>query len=55
MAEIPLILTHQPFGEGSNSHSLSPTRDYAVGYSSPPKIEHDIPYQHLCSIHPITR
>ena len=55
MAEIPLALIHQPSSQGSNSHSLSPTHNYVVGYSSPQIISHEISYQHLCSIYPITR
>lgn len=54
MVDHPLTLIHQPSSQGSNSHSLSPTRDSAVGYSSPPNIEHEIPYQHLLSVCPIT-
>ena len=52
MVEIPLTLTHQPSGQGSNSQSLS--HDSTVGYSSPPIIEHEISYQHLRSVRPIT-
>ena len=32
-------------------HSLS--HDSAIGYSSPPKIEHEISYQHLRCVHPV--
>ena len=53
MDEIPLTLTHQPSSQGSNSHSLS--HNSAVGYSSRPRIEHEISYQHLRFVHPITR
>ena len=52
MTEIPLTLTHQPSSKGSNSHSLS--HNSVFGYSSPPRIEHDISYQHLHSVRPIT-
>ena len=54
MDERPLTLTHQPSSQGSNSHSLSTTHDSAVGYSSPPRTEHEISYQQLRSIRPIT-
>lgn len=55
MTDHPLILIHQPFCQGSNLYSLSPTRDSVVGYSSPPRSEQKILYHHLCSLHPITR
>ena len=45
----------QPSSQGSNSHSLSPTHDSTFGYSSLPKIEHEILYHQLHSIRPITR
>lgn len=54
MAKFPLTPTHQSFGQGSNLHSLSPMRDFAVGHFSPPKTKQEIPYQHLRSVHPIT-
>ena len=54
MAEIPLTLIHQPPGQGSNLHSLSPTHDSAIGYSPPPQTGQEISYQHLFSICPIT-
>ena len=53
MAEIPLTITHQPSGQGNNLHPLS--HDSAGGYSSPPRIEHEISNQNLRSICPITR
>lgn len=55
MVEYPLTLIHQPSGQGSNSHSLSPTCDFAVSYSSPPSVEHKILYHQLHSVYPITR
>ena len=54
MDEQPLTLIHQPSGQGNNSYSLSPTRDSVASYSSLPRIEHEIPYQHIRYIHPIT-
>jgi len=35
-------------------HSLSPTQNFAVGSSSPPRTEHEILYHHLHSVHRIT-
>lgn len=55
MAESPLTPAHQSFGQGSNSHSLSPTRNFEIGYSSPPRREHEIFYQHLYFVYHITR
>ena len=55
MAERPRTINHQPFAQGSESHSLSPTNDSSIGYFSPPKTEHKIPYHHLHSVYPITR
>jgi len=55
MVECPLTLTHQPSGQGSNLQSLSPKRDSAFGYFSPPKTEHEIPYHHLRFVRPIIR
>lgn len=55
MVECHITPTHQSYGQDSNSHSLSPTHNSKFGYSSPPNREHKISYQHLCSIHPITR
>jgi len=54
MAECPLTPTHQSSSQGNNSHSLSPTCNSKVGYSSPPRREHEIVYHHLRPIYPIT-
>lgn len=54
MVKRPLTLTHQPSSQGSNSHSLSPTCDFVVGYLSPPRAKHEIPYHQLCFVHPIS-
>lgn len=54
MAKFPLTHTHQSSGKVTNLHSLSPTHDSEIGYSSPPRCEHEILYQHLHSICIIT-
>jgi len=54
MAKFPLTPTNKSSGQGSNFHSPSPTHDSVVGYSSPPRIKHEISYQHLRPICPIT-
>ena len=54
MAKCSLIPIHQSSGQGSNSLSLSPTRNSEVGYSSPPRRQHESSYQHLHFVHPIT-
>ena len=55
MVECPLDPMYPSSGQGSNTNSLSSTRNSEVGYSSPPRPKQEISYHHIRSVRPITR
>lgn len=54
MPDCPTDPTHPSYGQGSNTHSLSPTCNFEVGDFLPFRPEREIMYQHIRVVCPIT-